>query len=117
MNAHNIYRQTVHTLYRIEYSQCCEVVIVIQIKVQYSKVPKYSPWFTVFVSSAACSEAQTGEKPQDAHHCICWQSSWRQREGCKFGVLYSMSVATIEQFVIYLNMCQASNRIAINQPL
>lgn len=30
---------------------------------------------------AAGSEAQAGQKPQDAHYCICWQPSGRQRKG------------------------------------
>lgn len=29
------------------------------------------------------AEAQTGQKPQDAHYCICWQPSGGQRKRCE----------------------------------
>lgn len=37
-------------------------------------------WFAVFLSFVVGTEAQTGQEPQDAHNCICWQSSGGQRK-------------------------------------
>ncbi len=60
----------------------------------------FCPFIKSLSLSVVGAEAQTGQKPQDAHYCICWQPSGGQRKRCELSSDISRCVMHIIGYVL-----------------